>query len=105
MEQLPARQQVGDAELEALVPGTVRQLQSRPPSGGYVEIGSAESGDEELTPWLQYWETLARHKRLIALAACVGLLLGLGVSLYQPPLYSTGATLEFNQVSQRQPFE
>ena len=101
MEHLPVRQRSSEiARQMVLDPSPV------PPSGGYLEINSADDGANEWNRWLQYWNALSRHKVAVVVATLCGLLLAFAVSVFQTPVYVSGTTLEFQaQASQQQPFE
>ena len=49
---------------------------------------------------LEYWRLLLRHKGLLVLAAAVGALIGLLVSLPETPVYRATTTLELQELNQ-----
>src|SRR5690242_14147983 len=68
------------ASLPAVVPATVY----RPEYSAEPQAGSL----------LDYWRTICRRKRLLAACGIGGLLIGIGITLPQSPVYRATTTLE-----------
>lgn len=66
-------------------------LPVHPPSLGTRPITLT---DESPSLLLEYWRMLRRHKVTLLLAACLGLLLGVSLTILQTPVYEARTTLE-----------
>ena len=51
-------------------------------------------------PWLDYWNTLGRHKGTLLLIALLGLITGVLLTLPQPPVYQARTTIEIQNLNE-----
>lgn len=92
MQNLPEPDQTS-SNLPAPVPRPVSNYAPAPPF-------SAASESEDSVGLLEYWRILRRRKGAIILLACMGVILGVLITLPQTPVYQARASLEVQDINQ-----